>query len=41
MQNDIRKSWNNTLDSPVCEIKSNLGKIGHFIVKQTHASLIR
>ena len=31
----------NTLVSPVCEIKSNLDEIGHFIVKQTHASMIR
>ena len=36
MQNDIRKSSNNTLASPVCEIKSNLGKTVHFIVKETH-----
>ena len=36
MQNDIRKSWNNTLASPVREIKSNLGRIAHFIVKETH-----
>ena len=27
MQNDIRKSWNNTLGSPVCEINGKLGKI--------------
>ena len=36
MQNDIRKSSNNTLASSVCEIKSNLGKTVHFIVKETH-----
>ena len=36
MQNDIIKSRNNTLVSPVCEIKSNLGKIAHLIVKETH-----
>ena len=36
MQNNIRKSWTNTLASPVCEIKSNLGEIAHFIVKETH-----
>ena len=36
IQNDIRKSWNNTLASPVREIKSNLGKIAHFIVKEIH-----
>ena len=42
MQNNIRKSWNNTLASPVPEIKSNLNKIGHFIVKKkTTASIIR
>ena len=33
MQNNNRKSWNNTLASPVIEIKSNMGKIVHFIVK--------
>ena len=36
MQNDIRKSWNNTPGSPVREIESNLGNIAHFIVKETH-----
>ena len=36
MQNNMRKSWNNTIASPVCVIKINLGKIGHFIVKETH-----
>ena len=36
MLNDIRKSSNNILDSPACEIKSNLGKTVHFIVKETH-----
>ena len=36
MQNDIRKSSNNALASPVCEIKSNSGKTVHFIVKETH-----
>ena len=36
MQNNIRKLWNNTLVSPVHEIKSNLGKIAHFIVKEIH-----
>ena len=30
----------NTLASPIYEIKSNLGKIGHFVVKQIHASMI-
>ena len=36
MQNNIRKSRNKTHTSPVREIKSNLGKIAHFIVKETH-----
>ena len=36
MQINIRKSWNNTLASPVCKINGNLGKIVHFIVKETH-----
>ena len=36
MQNHLRKSSNNTLDSLVCEIKSNLDKTVHFIVKETH-----
>ena len=36
MQNDIRKSRNNTLISPIREIKSDLGKIVPFIVKETH-----
>ena len=36
MQNDIRKSSSDTLASPVCGIKSNLGKTVHFIVKATH-----
>ena len=36
MQNDIRKSSNNTLASPVCEIESYLGNTVHFIVKETH-----
>ena len=36
MQNIIRKSWNNKLPSPVYVIKSKLGKIAHFIVKETH-----
>ena len=36
MQHNIRKSLNNTLASPVREIESNLGKIAHFIVKETH-----
>ena len=36
MQNHIRKSSNNTLASLVCEIKSNLDKTVHFIVKETH-----
>ena len=36
MQNDIRKSWNKTFASPVLEIKSNLDKIAHFIVEETH-----
>ena len=35
MQNYIRKLWNNTLASPVYEIKSNLGKIAHLIVRET------
>ena len=33
--NHIHKSSNNTLVSPFCEIKSNLDKIVHFIVKET------
>ena len=36
MQNNFRKSLKNTLASPICEIKSNLGTIAHFIVKETH-----
>ena len=36
MQNNIKKSWNNTLASPVRETKSNLGKIAHFVVKEIH-----
>ena len=36
MQNNIRKSWNNTPGSPVREIKRNFGKIAHFVVKETH-----
>ena len=36
MQNHIRKSSSNTLASLVCEIKSNLDKTVHFIVKETH-----
>ena len=36
MQNHFRKSSNNTLTSLVCEIKSNLDKTLHFIVKETH-----
>ena len=36
MQNHIRKSSNNTLASPVCEIKSNLDKTVHFMGKETH-----
>ena len=38
MQNNI-KNKNNTLASPVHEIKSDLGKIAHFIVKETHRLL--
>ena len=36
MQNHLRKSSNNTIASLVCEIKSNLDKTVHFIVKETH-----
>ena len=36
MQNDIRKSRNNTLASPICEIKGYLDKIVHFMVKENH-----
>ena len=36
MLSDILKSSNSTLASPVSEIKSNLGKTVHFIVKETH-----
>ena len=36
MQNHICKSSNSTLASLVCEIKSNLDKTVHFIVKETH-----
>ena len=36
MQNNIRKSWNNTLAPPVREIQSNLGKNADFIDKETH-----
>ena len=36
MQNDIRKSWNNTHTSPIREIKRDLGKIAPFTVKETH-----
>ena len=36
MQNNIGKPWNNTLASPVREIKSNFGKNAHFIAKETH-----
>ena len=36
MQNEIRKSWNNALASPVREIKGNLDKTAHFIAKETH-----
>ena len=36
MQKYIRKSWNNTLCSPVCKIKDNLDKIVHFLVKENH-----
>ena len=33
MQNNIRKLWNKILATGVCKIKSNLGKIVHFILK--------
>ena len=36
MQNDIRKSQNNTLASPICDIKGYLDKIVHFMVKENH-----
>ena len=36
MQNNKKKSWKNTFASPVREIKSILGKIAHFIVKEIH-----
>ena len=36
MQNDIRKSRNNALTSPICDIKSYLDKIVHFMVREKH-----
>ena len=36
MQNHLRKSSNNTLDTLVCKIKSYLDKTVHFVVKETH-----
>ena len=36
MQNDIRKSRNNTLASHICEIKGYLNKIVHFMVEENH-----
>ena len=36
MQNDIKKSRNNTLTSPICEIKGYLDDIVNFMVKVNH-----
>ena len=36
MQNDIRKSRNNTLASPICDVKGHLDKIVHLMVKENH-----
>ena len=36
MQNHLRKSSNNTLDSLLCKIKRYLDKTVHLIVKETH-----
>ena len=36
MQNDIRKSRNNTIASPICDIKGYLDEIVHFMVKENH-----
>ena len=39
MQNDIRKSRNNAPASPICDIKSYLDKIVHFMVRENHRLL--
>ena len=36
MQNDIKTSRNNTLTSPICEIKDYLDKIVNFMIKANH-----